>query len=597
MSRAPAPEHPLARLFRAARPWRARIAAATACSILNKLLDLAPPVLIGLAVDTVVRGEQAAMAGLGFAGQREQLLALAGLTVLIWVLESVFEYLFDRLWRGLAQEIQHHLRSEAFAHAQGLELGFFEQNSTGGLLAILNDDVNQLERFLDRGANDILQVATTVLAIAAAFFWIAPQVAWMALLPMPFILWGTFRFQRLLAPRYAAVRAAVGRLSGDLAANLSGIATVQAFRAEASEAERIGAASAAYVEANRAAIRLSAAYVPLIRMLVLAGFLAILLWAGFACIDGRLEVGAYSTMLFLTQRLLWPLTRLGETLDLYQRAMASSLRLFGLLDRAPAIRSGSARLSRPVRGHVRFEGVHFAYSGRPPTFDGLDLELPPGRTTALVGVTGAGKTTLVKLLLRHVDPQRGRILFEGMPLDGLDLADLRGAIGLVAQDVFVFDGSVRANIALGRPAADLDQVRAAARAAEIDTFVESLPEGYETAIGERGQRLSGGQRQRLSIARAILVEPPLLVLDEATSAVDNETEAAIQRSLARISRGRTTLVIAHRLSTVRHAHQIAVLAGGRVAEQGTHESLLAKDGLYAALWRVQTGEVAVESPA
>lgn len=582
---------PLKRLLAYTRPHRRRMRLASLCSVLNKLLDLAPPLLIGLAIDTVVEGDNAFLAGWIDGGAKAQLLFLALATVAIWVAESAFEYAYQLLWRGLAQDVQHGLRLETFRHVQGLELGFFEERTSGGLLAVLNDDVNQLERFLDRGANDLLQVATTVTAIGLYFVWVAPGGAVLAALPIPLILFFSLRYQRWLAPRYAAVRERVGELSSDLGGALTGVATVQAYGAEEAESRRIESASLRYVEANQRAIRMSSAFVPMIRMLVMVGFVAILLHSGFACLDGALSVAIYSTLLFLTQRLLWPLTRLGETLDLFERAMASSARIFGLLDLEPKIRSGDVALPREgVKGAVRFESVDFAYPGRAPLLRDLDLELPAGETTAVVGTTGAGKTTLVKLLLRHFDPGGGRILVDGHDLKTLDLKDLRGALAVVSQDVFVRHGTVAENLEMGRAGASAEELEAAARAAEAHGFIRDLPQGYQTLVGERGQKLSGGQRQRLSIARAILRDPALLVLDEATASVDNETEAAIQRSLARIGRGRTVLVIAHRLSTVRHAHRIHVLDRGRIVESGRHEELLELGGIYAGLWRVQTGE-------
>ncbi len=595
---AASPPSPLRRLWRQAAAHRRQVALATGCSILNKAFDLAPPVLIGMAVDIVVRRQGSLLAHLGVAAPRDQILVLAGLTFVIWALESLFEYLYAILWRNLAQTVQHELRLEAYARVQSLELAYFEDRSTGGLMAILNDDVNQLERFLDGGANDLLQVATTVVLVGVAFFTLAPNIAWLAFLPIPVILWGSFRFQRRIAPRYAAVRAQVGVLSAHLAGSLGGIATIKSFTTEAREVARLAAASDRYQDVNRDAIRLSSAFSPLIRVVILVGFTATLVYGGFEALAGTLAVGAYSVMVFLTQRLLWPLTRLGQTFDLYQRAMASTTRILDLVDTEPAIVSGASRLPvDAVRGAVRFDDLCFAYHPDAPVLEHLDLEVPAGETVAVVGATGSGKTTLVKLLLRFYEASGGRITVDGRDVRDLDLGDLRRAVGLVSQDVFLFHGTVRENIAYARPDASEAEIVRAARIAEAHAFIEALPDGYDTVVGERGQKLSGGQRQRISIARAVLKDPPILVLDEATSAVDNETEAAIQRSLARLSVGRTTLVIAHRLSTIRHAHRIAVLAGGRLVESGTHDELLDRDGIYASLWKVQTGEVVPEVEA
>jgi ATP-binding cassette, subfamily B, bacterial len=582
--------HPLTRLWQHAAGHRRDVVTATIFSILNKLFDLAPPVLIGVAVDTVVEQQDSWLANLGVPDLRSQLLLLAAGTAVIWILESVFQYAYELGWRNLAQTIQHELRVDAYTHVQSLEQAYFEDRSTGGLLSVLNDDVNQLERFLDRGANEILQVLTTVLVISAAFFVVAPGIAWFAMAPIPLILWGSVRFQRLLEPRYAAVRAQVGNLNASLSNNLSGIATIKAFTAEERETARIAEESAIYRDRNRDAIRLSSLFVPLIRMAILAGFVCILVLGGLRVLDGQLAVGTYSVGIFIVQRLLWPLTRLGETFDLYQRAMASTRRILDLLEVEPAIGDGPDRLPMPVRGELAFEGVRFAYDSSEDVLHSLDLEIPAGSTTAIVGSTGAGKSTIVKLLLRLYDPQAGAIRLDGIDLRAVPLTELRAAFGLVSQDVFLFHGSVRENIMYGRPEATEAEVVAAARTAEAHDFIEALPQGYDTIVGERGQKLSGGQRQRVSIARAVLADPPVLVLDEATSAVDNETEAAIQRSLIHVAEGRTTVVIAHRLSTVRHADRIHVLEAGRVVEAGVHDELVASGGLYAALWRVQTGE-------
>ncbi len=588
------PTHPLARLWRYARPHRRRLVLASTYSILNKAFDLAPPALIGAAVDIVVTRDNSLISRLGYPDLVTQLWILAGITLVVWGLESLFQYAYAILWRNLAQTLQHELRLDAYGHVQSLELAYFEDRSTGGLMSVLNDDINQLERFLDGGANDIIQLITTVLIIGGIFFALAPTVAWYAMLPMPFIIWGSIRFQRRLAPRYAEVREHVGLMNGQLANNLGGIATIKSFTAEAHELARIGAESDLYRESNRQAIALSSAFVPVIRMIIVLGFIAIMVLGGQLALEGALNVGAYSVLVFITQRLLWPLTRLGETLDLYQRAMASTNRVFDLLDTDARIPSGSMALpTEHVRGEVVFENVTFEYQSREgqSVIHDLSLAIPAGETAAIVGATGSGKTTLVKLLLRFYDVQRGHITLDGYDIRELDLNDLRRAIGFVSQDVFLFHGTVRENIAYGTFDASMDQIIEAAKIAEAHEFIAALPEGYDTIVGERGQKLSGGQRQRISIARAVLKDPPVLILDEATSSVDNETEAAIQRSMERIAVGRTTIVIAHRLSTVRNADRIFVLENGRLREKGRHQDLVAAKGIYAGLWQVQTGEI------
>ncbi|WP_228060312.1 ABC transporter ATP-binding protein [Coleofasciculus sp. LEGE 07092] len=570
--------------------YRTQIRQAIACSILNKIFDLAPPALIGAAVDVIVQQEDSLIAQLGVTDIFGQLLILALLSFIIWGLESIFEYAYSRLWRNLSQTIQHDLRLDAYSHLQSLELAYFEDSSTGGLMSILSDDINQLERFLDVGANEILQVSTTVVIIGGAFFILAPSVAWLAIVPMPFIFWGSVVFQRYLAPRYADIREKVSLLNGQLANNLTGMTTIKSFTAEEYEIQRIAAQSEAYRQSNRRAIALSSAFVPLIRMIILIGFTGILLYGGLEAVAGRLSVGTYSVLVFLTQRLLWPLTRLGDTLDLYQRAMASTARVMNLLDTPIAMHPGDIPLPvDKVRGELQLRTVTFAYNGRDPVIENLSLHIPAGETIAIVGATGSGKSTIVKLLLRLYEIHEGTITLDGIELQQIQLGDLRRAIGLVSQDVFLFHGTVRENIAYGSFDSTLPEIMAAADIAEAHDFISRLPQGYDTIVGERGQKLSGGQQQRLAIARAILKNPPILILDEATSAVDNETEAAIQRSLEKITQNRTTIAIAHRLSTVRNADCIYVMEYGKVVERGQHEELLEQQGIYAALWRVQSG--------
>ncbi|OKH42738.1 ABC transporter [Calothrix sp. HK-06] len=582
--------HPLQRLSSYGIHYRKQIWQAAICSVLNKVFDLAPPVLIGTAVDVVVKKQDSVIARLGITDIFGQFLILAFFTVIVWVLESVFEYAYKRLWRNLSQQIQHNLRLDAYNHLQELELAYFEERSTGGLMSILSDDVNQLERFLDGGASDIIQVVATVLIIGTGFLIVAPSVAWLAMLPIPFIIWGSFAFRKLLELRYADVRSKVGFLNSRLSNNISGITTIKSFTAEEYESARVAADSEAYKKSNAQAIKLSAAFVPLIRMLILAGFTVLLIFGGMAAVNGKISVGVYSILVFITQLLLWPLTRLGETFDLYQRAMASTDRIMDLLDTPITIYTGDTRISpEKVRGEVELNNITFAYKDRFPIINNVSLHIPAGKTIAIVGSTGSGKSTLVKLLLRLYEIQSGIITLDGINIEQLNIRDLRSCIGLVSQDVFLFHGTVAENIAYGTFNATDREIKMAATVAEAHEFIVNLPEGYETIVGERGQKLSGGQRQRIAIARAILKDPPILILDEATSAVDNETEAAIQMSLERITANRTTIAIAHRLSTIRNADKIYVMEHGQFIESGTHEQLLEKQGVYAKLWRVQSG--------
>ena len=584
---------PFKRLLRYMAPHKGTIRLATFCSVLNKIWDLAPPLLIGLAVDVVVLKEESFIAGYGMSDPWHQLIFLSVLTFIIWGLESLFEYFYGILWRNLAQTVQHELRLETFGHVQKQGMGWFDERQKGDILAILNDDINQLERFLDKGANDLLQVTTTVIIVGAVFLAISWKVALLAVLPIPIIVWGSFLYQRSLEPRYAEVRNTAGRLNALLENDLSGMSTIQSFTAEDRELQRVEDLSNEYRNANKKAIRLSVAFVPMIRMAILCGFTATLLLGGWLTLDGVLAVGAYSVLVFMTQRLLWPLTRLGETFDLYQRAMASSTRVLDVLTSPTEIKQGDFAPGRQdiANSDISIQGVNFAYTGRDKTFEELDLTFKAGTTTGIVGVTGSGKTTLVRLLLRFAEPNKGRIVWAGKSLPEWDLQTLRSSMALVDQHITLFPTTILENIRYGLPEASDEEVKSAGLIAEASQFIEDLPDGWSTLVGEGGHRLSGGQRQRLAIARAVLKDAPVLILDEATSAVDNETEAALQRSISKVSIDRTAIIIAHRLSTVRQADRILVLDKGNVIEDGTHEELVQLEGAYARMWAVQTGNI------
>lgn len=584
-------EKPLRSILKRSDAPKGKIRLAILCSILNKIWDLAPPLLIGVAVDVVVQKEDSLLGDWGVIDPWNQLIVLAVATFVIWGLESLFEYFYAILWRNLAQTVQHNLRLVTFDHVQHQAMSWFDEHQKGDLIAVMNDDVNQLERFLDKGANDLLQVTTTVIVVGSVFLFLSWEIALFAVLPIPVILWGSFLYQKKLQSRYQEVRHTAGQLNALLENDLTGMATIQSFTSEEKELKRVEALSESYRGANKSAIRLSAAFVPLIRMAILAGFTATLLLGGKLALDGVLAVGAYSVLVFMTQRLLWPLTRLGETFDLYQRAMASSVRILTLLERPSSIIDGNKVLRRDDArvDSILFKNVSFAYPEREELFTDFNMELESGTTIGIVGTTGSGKTTLTRFLLRFAEPSQGEIIWGDHSIADYTLSSLRDSIALVSQHVTLFPTTIRENIRYGKEDATDKEIEDAAVIAEAFDFIEALPKGWNTLVGEGGYRLSGGQRQRIAIARAILKDAPLLILDEATSAVDNETEAALQRSIAKISLDRTTMIVAHRLSTVRNAHRILVFENGSMIENGTHDDLVTLNGKYAALWRVQTG--------
>ena len=582
-------ENNLKDLFNYALEQDTKVRRGIVYSVLNKIFDLAPPILIGIAIDIVVEGSDSFIGNLGYSDRRQQLIILAVLTFIIWGLESAFDYIAAVTWRNISQDIEHSLRTDAFNNVLGLDLAFFENKSSGRLMAILNDDVNQLETFLDNGANRLVQTATTVLVIGGTFLYISPLVAVFAFIPIPIIIFGSLRFTNRIAERYTKIRNDIENLNANLSNSITGILTVKSFNREKKESERITLSSNEVKSANYHAIRLSAAFIPIIRIAILFGFTATLLIGGFLALDGEIKVATYSVMLFITQRLLWPLTELGVIFDSYQKAMASFRRIINLKNTTPTIDNGNEKLTI-FNKKIEISNLNFEYVKNFPVLNDISIDINKGQTTAIVGSTGSGKSTLIKLVLRLYDSTSGEIKFDGKNIRDLELDSLRNKIGLVSQDIFLFEGTVFENIAYGNLDAKDEEVWEAAKLSESDKFINLLPNKENTIVGERGQKLSGGQRQRISIARAILKNPEILILDEATSAVDNETEAAIQRSINTLKEGRTVIAIAHRLSTIRNAEIIYVLEEGKVVESGNHESLLEINGVYSKLWSVQTGE-------
>lgn len=567
---------------------------ASGASVLNKVLDLMPPLLVGWVIDSVNGSPPGWIQTiLGPSSPWKMAVFLSILGVAIFALESVFEWLYQRSFFSLAQNVQHDLRTDTYQHIQSREIRFFENQRMGETLAILNDDINQLERFLNTGFNEILQLVVLFLFSLIVMMGTSWELSLVGLIPVPLILIGSYFYQKKISPRYDSVRQAVGALSSRLENNLGGILVIQSFTAEAFELERVRQSSAQYRDSNLHAIQLSAVYIPIIRMAVALGFGGVLLLGAYWVLqgNGRLSVGELVLFSMLVQRLLWPITRLGQTLDLYERARSSASRVFALLNTPATIQThANARSLVRASGQIEFKQVYFGYEPERPIIRALDLEIKAGEVVGFAGTTGAGKSTLIKLLLRLYDPDQGQVCLDGQDLKTLDLQDLRRQIALVSQDVYLFHGSLRENIAYGQADVDQERIEAAAKQAALHDFIIDLPQGYDTLVGERGIKLSGGQRQRLSIARALVKNAPILILDEATSSVDTETERIIQRNLNQLVAGKTALIIAHRLSTLRQADRILVLREGAVAESGSHEQLLLDNGIYADLWRLQIGE-------
>lgn len=590
------PESPMYRLFHFLKNYKKSVIWAVTSSVINKIFDLMPPILTAWIIDTAageMPGWVRQWGGDDFAQNTVSVLVFFGiLTILIFGFESLFEWSFKKEFMRLAQRVQHDLRMVAYGKMQSREIAFFEEQRTGNLMAMLNDDINQLERFLNTSFNEIIQLIVLVLFAGWSLIAVNVPLGLLGMLPIPFIVLGSFYYQKKVAPYYKEVREAVGKLSNRLENNISGIMVIKSFTAESFEKQRVNEVSENYQNANFRAIRWSSVYIPIIRMIIAVGFAGTLVIGAYWAMQTppQFSLGSLAFFAMMIQRLLWPITRLGSVFDEFERARASARRVFGLIDTPNVIQNLTNPKKLPVSvGNIKLDGVEFSYKKGIPILDKLNLEIKKGQNIGIAGLTGAGKTTLIKLLLRLYDVTGGSIKLEGIDLRDLDMKELRRNIALVSQEVYLFHGTIRENIAYGMGELPMHKIQEAAEKAQLHEFIVTLPNGYDSIIGERGIKLSGGQRQRLSIARAILKDAPILILDEATSSVDMETEKAIQENLEYLTQDRTAIIIAHRLSTIRNADQIIVLKDGRILEKGNHEELIETKGLYSDLWEVQMG--------
>ncbi|MFB6114239.1 MAG: ABC transporter ATP-binding protein [Halodesulfurarchaeum sp.] len=601
--------NPMRRLFgRYGRDHSRYFVVGLLTSVVARLLDLLPPIILGIAIDAVFRDEIAYGARFPMTlvpatwippTKQGQFWLSVGIIALGFFGGAGFHWGRNWGWNAFAQEIQHDVRTDTYDAMQRLNMQFFADKQTGELMSILSNDVNRLERFLNDGMNSAFRLAVMVLGIAVVLFAMNWQLALVALLPIPLIAVFTYLFVRSIQPKYAEVRSTVGRLNSRLENNLGGISVIKSANTEEYESDRVEDVSREYFDANWDAIETRIRFFPSLRVLSGVGFVLTFLVGGTWIVTGTapgpftgtLQTGAFVTFILLTQRFIWPVAQFGQIINMYQRARASTERIFGLIDQPSRIdEAADANELAVTDGRVTYEDVTFAYGDEAVLRD-LSFEAAGGETLAFVGPTGAGKSTVLKLLLRMYDVDEGSIRIDGQDVRDVTLSSLREHVGYVSQNTFLFYGTVEENIAYGVEDPDHEAVVAAARAAEAHQFIESLPDGYDTMVGERGVKLSGGQRQRVDIARAVLSDPEILILDEATSDVDTETEMLIQRSLDRITDDRTTFAIAHRLSTVKDADTIVVIEDGEIVERGTHEELLENDGLYADLWGVQAGEI------
>ena len=572
-------------------------------SIGSRFASLVPPVLLGVAIDAIFGDSQTF--DLPLIPQdmlptetMEQFWFIIGLMAVAMVGRAFLNFVRMSSLNLFSHRVKHEVRTATYQQMQRLDMEFFNEVQTGELMSILSNDTNRLERFLDNMFGEAIQLSVLIVGITVVLFWFNWQLAIVTLVVVPIAAVFTYWFMHFAEERYTDVRQSVGDLNSRLENNLNGIQVIKASNTEDYEDDRVEDHSYTYFRLDWLALRLNFIYRPGLQALTSLAFIATFIVGGIWILDGPpgpltgdLTEGTLVIFLLLTQRLVDPLAQMSNIIDRYEDANASLKRILGVMNLPITIEdSPNATDIGTVEGRVSFDDVTFGY-GNEPVLDDVDFDVQPGETVGLVGPTGAGKTTIVKLLLRLYDVDEGAVRVDDYDVTDLTLASLRESMGYVGQENFLFDGTVEENIRYGAFDADHESVVEAAKRAQAHEFIVNMPDGYDTEVGERGVKLSGGQRQRVAIARTILQHPEILVFDEATSAVDTETEMLIQRSIDELAADRTAFVIAHRLSTVRDADRIFVIEDGEIVERGTHDELLAVDGLYANLWRVQAGEI------